>query len=371
MTFRQMRTTSIAGRLEAAIIAATVTLILPAAAFITLPYAFYDDLRASRDGTVFTPLVGNGENDLTTSHVGRNLHSVSNSISQRPSIALCHVPAFFRWSQKADEGYVDVSSEAYGGAAAALLAMHHFNNGIASIAPALDGIHTKCPIRLTMENIDSQSSGIKAVRELTRMITRSPNDVAMPQPCAVLGSSWSGTTKKMATVTGVYDLLQVTPSASSVALDNMGEYPLFTRTHPSDASMAELSVEYLHRILNVHFFAQLYIDNDFGSTYHTAVVKRAAEYGMVVKSVSFRPGAEMDEIEEALVQLKETGYNYFLGIFFSGDYERIMDKAAEVGVAGEGRFWMFNGALASAFVNGETALNNGKSSQPTSACSVC
>ena len=142
-------------------------------------------------------------------------------------ITLCHVPTFFRWSQSSSDapgGYKDVSSEAYGGTAAALLAIHHFNNGIGTIAPDLADIHTTCPIRLTTETIDSQSSGIKAVQELTRLVTRSPSDVQRPQPCAIMGSSWSGTTKKMGTVSGVYDLMQITPSASSVSLDNKGEY---------------------------------------------------------------------------------------------------------------------------------------------------
>ena len=325
----------------------------------SLPYSFYDDLRQSST-VAFTPLVGGGGESTgqQQQHVGRNLHAVSDSVTGEP-LTLCHVPTFFRWSQASSDapgGYNDVSSEAYGGTSAALLAIHHFNNGDGRIAPELKGINERCPIRLTMETVDSTSSGIKAVQELTSLVTRSPTDAQMPQPCAIMGSSWSGTTKKMATVSGVYDLLQVTPSASSVSLDNKGEYPLFTRTHPSDASMAELSVDYLHSVLGVKFFGQLYIDNDFGSSYHTAVLDRAAQYGMVVKSVPFRPGAEDDEIMDALLKLNETGYNYFLGIFFRGDYERIMGMAGRAGVAGPGTLWMFNGALSSAFVNGQTTL---------------
>ena len=340
-------------------VVAVGSLSILAASASALPYSFYDDLRQSRTAT-FTPLVGGG-GDASSGHVGRNLHAVSGDAVDG-ELTLCHVPTFFRWSQASSDapgGYNDVSSEAYGGTSAALLAMHHFNTGDGTIAPDLKGVNERCPIRLTMETIDSTSSGIKAVQELTSLVTRSPTDAQMPQPCAVMGSSWSGTTKKMATVSGVYDLLQVTPSASSVALDNKGEYPLFTRTHPSDASMAELSVDYLHNVLGVKFFGQLYLDNDFGSSYHTAVLNRAAQYDMVVKSVPFRPGAEDDEIMDALLELNETGYNYFLGIFFRGDYERIMGMAGEIGVAGPGTLWMFNGALSSAFVNGQTSLEAG------------
>jgi len=43
------------------------------------------------------------------------------------------------------------------------------------------------------------------------MMTRSPDSIAEPQPCAILGTLSSSVASKFATVTGVYDLLQVVP----------------------------------------------------------------------------------------------------------------------------------------------------------------
>ena len=156
-------------------VVAVGTFSILAASASALPYSFYDDLRQSRTAT-FAPLIGGG-GDASTGHVGRNLHAVSGDAVDG-ELTLCHVPTFFRWSQASSDapgGYNDVSSEAYGGTSAALLAMHHFNTGDGTIAPDLNRINERCPIRLTMETIDSTSSGIKAVQELTCLLYTSPS----------------------------------------------------------------------------------------------------------------------------------------------------------------------------------------------------
>jgi len=199
------------------------------------------------------------------------------------------------------------------------------------------------------------------MQELTRLLTRggTSSSLTEPQPCALMGSSWSSVTRKLATVTGVYDLPHTTSSASSVELDNAAEYPLFTRTHPSDASMALLSVDYLYTQLHVEFLAVLYIDNDFGNAYHENILQFVAEKydsNLTIVSTPFREGASDDELQLALQRLADTGYRYILGVFFENDYERIMTIAYHLGIAGPGYFWMFNGALAQQFINGQTTL---------------
>lgn len=322
-----------------------------------LPFNHYDAMRASLadlEGIAARPLVAMVDVDDSQGqlmHVGRNMHFV-----EETSEVLCHVPIFFQWS----EGNVnDVSSEAYGGSAAALLAMHHFNTGNSSIVDELKGLPETCPLKFTADLVDSESSGQVAMQSLTRYLTRNPGDPVVPQPCVVLGSSRSSTTKQLATVSGVYDLPHITPSASSVDLDNESEYPLFSRTHPSDASMALLSIDYLSTQLNVDFVGVLYVDNGFGSSYNLELQKYAAQYNITLASESFRPGAEDSEVFNALQRLQDTGYRYFLGVFFAGDYERVMTKALELGIAGEDTFWMFNGALASQFINGKLELVEG------------
>jgi hypothetical protein len=311
-------------------------------------YAQYDDLRSTAQGI---PLVSND-----ASHVGRNLHQV---FSDDENTILCHVPIILRWTGEGNDDDVNVSNEAYGGSAAALLAMHHFNTGDSSIIDEFshDRWRGNCPIRLTAELIDSKSSGSHAMQELTRILTRNPNDLQTPQPCALFGSSWSSVTKKLATVSGVYDLPHTTSSASSVDLDDPAEYPFFTRTHPSDASMAKLSVDYLSTQLDIHNVAIFYVDNDYGNSYHLNLLDYAAEYNMTAHAESYRDGASDRELEMALQRLANTGYRYILGVFFAQDFERIMTIAQNHGIIGPGYFWMFNGALASQFINGKTTLN--------------
>jgi hypothetical protein len=320
-------------------------------------FSYYDDLRRSSTATS-TPLVD--PDDPT--HLGRNLHEISDSTNGLDDpIILCHVPSFFRWTSRSADapgGFTDVSDEAYGGSAAALMAIQHVNSGDGSIVDELQGLNDRCRIRFTTELVDTHSSGIDAVHDLTRIISRKPEDVETPQPCAVLGSSWSDATRKMATVTGVYDLLQVTPSASSVSLDNKGEFPLFARTHPSDAAMAQLSVSYLKTELNIEFFGTLFVYNEFGSSYNEALVAQATLRNMTQKAVGFPPSADEATIRGALKKLQATGYNYFIGVFYVEDYERIMEIAGEMGMAGPGRFWLFSGLLASSLVNGNTQLKS-------------
>lgn len=306
-------------------------------------YSRYDDLRASSQGV---PLVSNDP-----SHVGRNLHQV---ISDIEDPILCHVPIILRWTDR----ITDYANEAYGGSTAALLAMHHFNTGDSSIVDEFTPeLLQACPIRFTAELIDSESSGNHAMQELLRLLTRSPNDIQTPQPCAIFGSSWSSVTKKLATVSGVYDLPHTTSSASSVELDHPDEYPSFTRTHPSDASMAKLSLDYLSTQLNIEHVAVLYVDNAFGSAYRLNLLAYTADYNMTLHMESYRDGASDRELQMALQRLANSGYRYILGVFFQHDFERIMTEAQRLGITGPGYFWMFNGALASMFINGRTTFN--------------
>lgn len=315
-------------------------------------YDYYDLLResfASSSNFTVIPLVDKDQHETEISgyHVGRNLHWLPETDE-----ILCHIPIIFRWSQDQD----DISSEAYGGSAAALLAINHFNTGNSSIVNELENIQERCPIRFTTELIDSRSSGSVAMQSLTRLLTRRSDDFESPQPCSLIGSSLSSTTRLLATVTGVYDLPHVTSSASSVELDDEIEYPLFARTHPSDASMAQLSINYLSTQLGVEYAAVLYVDNTFGNSYNSELLKQASLYNMTIVSEGFRSGATDEEVSAALERLKKSGYRYVLGVFFSGDYERIMTRAMELEIAGPDTFWMFNGALASMFINGHLSV---------------
>lgn len=169
------------------------------------------------------------------------------------------------------------------------------------------------------------------------MITRLPDSIAQPQPCAVLGTLYSTVSRKFATVTGVFDILQVAPSASSDVLDNEIAYPLFSRTHPSDSGAAKLPPKYLREVLGIKHFAVVYISDDgYGISYLNVVLNYARAKGMNVLSVplTFFPTPSKEEVKRELRVLLNSNLNYVVGVFFRNNYDVIMEAAYELGVAG-------------------------------------
>lgn len=118
------------------------------------------------------------------------------------------------------------------------------------------------------------------------MITRSPKCIAEPQPCAVLGTVYSTVAVKLATVTGVYDLLQVSQEATSDALDNKVLYPLFSTTHTFDAGSARLLPKFMNDVMDDQKFSVVYLaDDGYGTSYLKVVQEYARENGLYVLPV--------------------------------------------------------------------------------------
>ena len=302
-------------------------------------YSYYDDLRRDDPENV-TPIF-NGTGD--SQHVGRNLHTYKNGTDDM--IVLCHAPVFVRYTTSKEGDY---SAAGYGAAAGAMLAVHHWNTGNDVVVKELKGIHETCPIRFTTEIFDTQSNAVPAVKGLTDMMIRSPDTPELPQPCAIVGTILSSVSTKFAITTGVYDLLQVAPGASSDDLDDKLQYPLFSRTHPADGGSALLLPKYLKDVLHVKNFAIVYIaDDGFGLSYLKVVSEfaKANDMNMLSVPITFLPMPTKENIKEEMQVLQDAGLNYVLGIFFFDNYDLVMEAAGELGVAGPGRFWFFGGSL--------------------------
>ena len=180
-------------------------------------FGYYDQLR--KNGTDVTAAAIFNQ----PTHVGRNIHRVDTTSpllledgQHHDSLLFCHVPIYLRYSNELGPSCQVANSASAG----ALLAMHHFNSGDGIVAPDLEGINERCNIRLTTEIVDSGSSPINAFGDMTQMITRPPGDFANPQPCAIFGSQISAVTSRLASLTGVFDLFQVSSSAMSTELEN-------------------------------------------------------------------------------------------------------------------------------------------------------
>lgn len=189
-----------------------VVVVLPVASLsFQGDFDHYDEIRKRENAF---PIFGDSDN----AYVGRNLHRRIDTNNKNSSLLFCHVPIFQRYSS--ESGDASSCHIAYSASAASLLAMHHFNTGDGSVVDQLHQINHTCKMVMTTEIVDTTSSALSAVRDLTRMITRPSQDFERPQPCAILGSQISSVTSKLASLTGVFDLFQVSSSAMSTELEN-------------------------------------------------------------------------------------------------------------------------------------------------------
>ena len=351
-----------------------------------LSFDFYDQLRNSSASDPFNiasviPIVN------STNHAGRNLHWIEvhkndgdtssstsrNRIDGHESLLLCHVPMFFRYT-------TDVNSQrtlcpvAYASSSGALLAIHHFNSGDGSVVDELEGINQKCPIRLTAEIVDTQSSPITATTNIAHMLTRDFDSVALPQPCAVFGSQISLVTSRMAAILSVFDLFQVSSAAMSSEFEDPKQYPLFARTHTDVAGFGEMSMSYFLNNLEIDQFALLVPDDSYGLSFEVSVLDSVARHrqdGFEIEVVTSAYLASIvdelnfeTEIRRALQVIKESEYNYVLAAFYPEFLEPIMRIAAEIGIAGSqsGKFWLLSGTSDTApfLLSGQFKLDQGK-----------
>ncbi len=312
-----------------------------------------DQLRISEPDKFSSVFEGNlGRNLQRYEYINTAAEWEVGTEKQDKQLLICHVPQFLRWTVDAGSGggtFLDYSDIGFGVNAATIMAIDHFNSGNGVIVKDIQDIHTKCNIRFTTEVFDTQASAITAVKSLTDLMILRDNSSTKPQPCAILGTLYSSVAKKFATLTGVYDLLQVAPGASSDALDNQSSYPLFSRTHTSDGGAAKLLPSFLKHDMNVKNFAVVYLkDDDFGDSYWSVINNYAATNDMNVLPVPLRfyPKPTKEELKEQLKPLLDSKLNYIIGVFFSDNYATIMETAYEMNLAGGDKIWLFCGALA-------------------------
>mmetsp|Transcript_35376 Transcript_35376/g.77559 ORF Transcript_35376/g.77559 Transcript_35376/m.77559 type:complete len:920 (-) Transcript_35376:49-2808(-) len=329
-----------------------------------LPYDYYDNLRLSPTAT-FVPLVAPNEPGFAG---GRNLYRAIDPDSppaHSPGVILCHIPTYLRWTQLDQANYrlVDASNGGYDGMAGVLLAMHHFNNGIGAVVKDLDGINNRCSIRLTTESFDTMGFDLAAnVHLFDSVLNTEFDDATDPQMGAIIGTTTSDVSTSMASQSGIFDLPQFSPSATSTLLDNSYQYPLFSRTIASDAATAARLTGYLQTELNVTYFGMVYVNDAYGGSFQQDVRQWATLRRMQLYAFPIEPGAAYYEIIDALTFLQEKKVNYIVGTFYPDVYEDIMGPAYEMGMAGAGKVWFFSASLGPVFLDGSAAaLESGSS----------
>ena len=293
--------------------------------------------------------------------IGRNLYtfttsksnSNSNNDSTQQELLLCHVPIFGNYSS-ITEATVPLG---------AMLAIHHWNNGNDVIVKEIKDINETCNLRFTSEMFHTNTSPRKAIQDLMNVMSRSidvtdiidhsskssssAEQQRQLQPCAILGPKFSSVSVQFATITGIYDLLQISPSASSLELENNNEYPTFARTHPSDGGSGKIMIDYLFRDLNVTKFVVVHTGDSYGDEYNKVINDYASKKNLtcVSKRLNVNDVSEKS-VKELLKDIStQQEVNYFVGIFYSIHYETIMTVAGDLGLAGNGKLWIFSGSL--------------------------
>jgi hypothetical protein len=135
-------------------------------------------------------------------------------------------------------------------AAAALLAVHHFNN--INMSPVLSEEDIAgCNLKITMEIVDSKFSPIGSTRVFTENL-HTENTVSTPLPTAVIGAYRSATTSPLAILTGVNGIPQASYASTSTDFDVKEQFPLFGRTVCSSTGEAKVALDYFQSIAATH-----------------------------------------------------------------------------------------------------------------------
>lgn len=299
---------------------------------------------------------------VNESTVAQTTQTSENGTSSPSTIRLRHLAVFLTLRD-------DILAGAFDIAAAAILAAHHFNNGIADVVPQLaDETQKSCQIRYTLEYFSTQfeperiqrlyldegdilplTTNVAAdvlLNDLFRRANTSPNpepDPTRPAPTGLLGPVFSEQAVILAEMAGVdpaRSLPLISPLSETFELDNKYRYPTFGRTVPSVGSDAYALVDYLVDNLNcTHFGVLLDLDADFSSAYITTFQEAAADRGVTVQ-VSPYVGKKFSEA--ALKQLKASKYKYIYAQIQTNDFVDIMMSATNLGITGEDYFWLFS-----------------------------
>ncbi|CAB9520190.1 acid type B receptor subunit 2 [Seminavis robusta] len=302
---------------------------------------YYDNLRDTNSGLL---------NDVSVSE-DSNVFQVH--LGDGTQYRLAELKAFLPLSNGASirAGYQD-------DAAAALLAVYHFNN--LDMSPIITEEDVEgCDVKLTMEIVDSKFSPIGSTRVFTESL-HTENTLSTPLPTAVIGAYRSATTSPLAILTGVNGIPQASYASSSTDFDVKEQFPLFGRTVTSSTGEAKVALDYFQSIKASHV-GVLFVTDAYGSALQKAFQDAANDAGMVTDSVAFSFSADLngDEIENAIDHLKHTEFRLFYVICFENHLRPIVKTALEHGIIGPDYLWIFPGFERTAvepLISGDTMM---------------
>lgn len=267
-------------------------------------------------------------------------------------IPFCHFAMVMPFSRVTDGVREAVDLGVFQGQASVMLAIEHLNTGNGTMVKEVQDLDKRCPIKFTAEIFDSAYSQTTAVDTVINLISRQERI-----PAAYLGARWSSVSIPSSTVTGLKGYPQISPISTSARLDDKGQFPLFGRTIPSDASTAVPAILYLRNILNVKHLAIVYVNDAYGDAYALGLQLAVEQYAPDMRVQSFSMDFDItDEIAtKTIKQIKETNYRYIFGVIFSNvQYEPLMTEAYKQDIAGTGEHsWMFSDSVSPSFFSNQ------------------
>ena len=101
----------------------------------------------------------------------------------------------------------------------------------------------------------------------------------------------------------------------------------------------------------------IYVDDAYGGSFQQSMRQAVNLRNMTMYAYALKPGSREREVDRALTFLLDNNVNYIVGLFYPTDYELIMGQAWKLGLAGEGKLWIYTAAIDPAL-----AGNGGKGS---------
>lgn len=265
---------------------------------------------------------------------------------EQEQLGLCHIALYTIFSvlyqgNRYPFGLTDVAT---GGVAAAHLALHMLNQGDGSIVPEIQGLNDTCPLRFTLEVLDSAGDAGNTVRSVTELLNRGENE---RQVCAFSGPLSSSSALPAAILTGMQGRPQMSAMATASQLDNKETFPLFARLITSDAGHAVLLVLYL-KSKGITHLGVIHWPDEHGSTFSRALFETATEIypdlQIVAVDIPSTNTAKEEDYVNAITTMKRTQFKWFYAIGSVDDNIALLKEATRQGIAGsttETYVWLF------------------------------
>ena len=291
----------------------------------------------------------NDHSDIMTNIAQRRLDSAVIQIND--THRQCHLASMLPSSEisKNDTIRKPIDFRVYN-EAAGYMAMLHFNERNPRVLRHLPQTLRDCNILLSMEMHDTRFSPMYASQHLLDILnnreatTTTAYSSSPASPIAIVGAARSAVSQTLSILAGVYELPQISASSTSAALDNKESSPYFARTVPTNSNDAKATILYLH-YLGVTHLGVIFIQDEFGTAFHVALLEEASNRDITIFSTSFDDNESTDSIVTGIQELRKSGLRYFMGIFNPRTWKVVVREASRAGIMGTPEYsWLLSDA---------------------------